>query len=87
MNCIWLNVWTYLTSFYFQRLLVTSAFVTGGCLALATAAAWLGRGQWAGLALAGAVAADNVGLQPAPYALLADMFHYQVKLKIYINKI
>ncbi|CAH2057528.1 unnamed protein product, partial [Iphiclides podalirius] len=33
----------------------------------------------AGVALAAAVAADSAGLQPAPYALLADMFHYEYR--------
>ncbi|XP_028169967.1 uncharacterized protein LOC114359688 [Ostrinia furnacalis] len=62
-----------------RRLLITSAFATGGCLAAGAGAAWAGRGGWAGAALAGAVAADNAGLQPAPYAMLADMFHYQFR--------
>ncbi|XP_038218588.1 facilitated trehalose transporter Tret1-like [Zerene cesonia] len=35
--------------------------------------------QGAALAIAVAVAIDAVGLQPAPYALLADMFHYQYR--------
>lgn len=60
-----------------QPLLVWSAAAAGGALALAAALAGRSaRGAAAALALA--VAADSAGLQPAPYALLADMFHYQV---------
>ncbi|XP_045455946.1 solute carrier family 2, facilitated glucose transporter member 6-like [Melitaea cinxia] len=61
-----------------RPLLVWSAGAAGGALALAAALAGRSaRGAAAALALA--VAADSAGLQPAPYALLADMFHYQFR--------
>ncbi|CAH0402964.1 unnamed protein product [Chilo suppressalis] len=63
-----------------RRLLVWAAVVTALCLASGGAAvlAARGAGAGAGVALAAAVGADSAGLQTAPYALLADMFHYQV---------
>ncbi|CAG4939866.1 unnamed protein product [Colias eurytheme] len=71
-----------------RLLIVWCAWGVGG--ALATAAVLLGVGgvegaggaggvQGAALAIAVAVAIDAAGLQPAPYALLADMFHYQYR--------
>ncbi|KAH9643269.1 hypothetical protein HF086_005931 [Spodoptera exigua] len=37
------------------------------------------RGRGGGAALAGAVFADSAGLQPAPYAMLADAFEYEFR--------
>lgn len=65
-------------------MIVWSGLTTGLGLALGAALlplsplAALGGVAPAGLALAAAVAADSAGLQPAPYALLADMFNYKV---------
>lgn len=56
------------------------ALATGLCLLGAAGVVWSGYGgAWAGALLAGAVFADSAGLQPAPYAMLADMFTYQVR--------
>lgn len=62
---------------YLQPLLIWCAVLTGTSLALA---AWLVGVSTGGtaIAIAAAIAADSAGLQPAPYAILADMFHYQV---------
>ncbi|CAK1591375.1 unnamed protein product [Parnassius mnemosyne] len=67
-----------------RPLIVWSALCTGAFLAAgAVLVAWprlrVGGARAAGLALAAAVAADSAGLQPAPYALLADMFHYEFR--------
>ncbi|XP_072948394.1 uncharacterized protein [Epargyreus clarus] len=66
-----------------RPLIVWCAAGTGA--ALAAAAALVGAGGAAGgaggaaVALAVAVAVDSAGLQPAPYSLLADMFHYEYR--------
>lgn len=61
-------------------MIVWCGVLTGLCLWGGAGAVWGGAGGlWAGAALAGAVFADSAGLQPAPYAMLADMFHYQVR--------
>lgn len=44
----------------------------------AAAVQWAAGGLWVALALGAAVFADSAGLQPAPYAVLADMFDYEV---------
>ncbi|XP_013182766.1 PREDICTED: probable metabolite transport protein CsbC isoform X1 [Papilio xuthus] len=68
-----------------RPMIVWSGVTTGLGLALGAALlplrplAVLGGVAPAGLALAAAVAADSVGLQPAPYALLADMFNYKYR--------
>ncbi|CAG4952010.1 unnamed protein product [Parnassius apollo] len=67
-----------------RPLIVWSALCTGLCLAAGAALVArprlrVGGVRAAGLALAAAVAADSAGLQPAPYALLADMFHYEFR--------
>ncbi|KAJ8710940.1 hypothetical protein PYW08_009455 [Mythimna loreyi] len=63
-----------------KRLIVWCGVATGLCLLGGAGAVWgaLG-GAWAGALLAGAVFADSAGLQPAPYAMLADMFTYQYR--------
>ncbi|KAJ0171575.1 hypothetical protein K1T71_013125 [Dendrolimus kikuchii] len=63
-----------------RPLLVVCSVSTGICLTTAAIAVWLGAASgWAAALLAGAVAFDSAGMQPAPYALLADMFHYQYR--------
>ncbi|KPJ20249.1 Sugar transporter ERD6-like 16 [Papilio machaon] len=68
-----------------RPMIVWSGVTTGLGLALGAALlplrplAVLGGVAPAGLALAVAVAADSAGLQPAPYALLADMFNYKYR--------
>lgn len=58
---------------------MSTSFLTGGLLGVGAALVrWGGGGVGAAAALGGAVAADSLGMQPAPYALLADMFTYQV---------
>ncbi|XP_045762979.1 high-affinity hexose transporter HXT6-like [Maniola jurtina] len=61
-----------------RPLLIWCAVLTGVFLALA---AWLVGISTSGtaVAIAFAIAADSAGLQPAPYAVLADMFHYQYR--------
>ncbi|XP_050356284.1 solute carrier family 2, facilitated glucose transporter member 8-like [Nymphalis io] len=61
-----------------RPLLVVCAVLTGAALALAAALTGITSGGTT-VAIAIAVAADSAGLQPAPYALLADMFHYQYR--------
>ncbi|CAH2097990.1 unnamed protein product [Euphydryas editha] len=61
-----------------RPLLVTCAALAGGALALAAALAGASARVTAA-AVTVAVAADAAGLQPAPYALLADMFHYRYR--------
>ncbi|XP_064075063.1 solute carrier family 2, facilitated glucose transporter member 8-like [Vanessa tameamea] len=61
-----------------RPLLVVCAVLTGAALALAAALTGV-TAVGATAAIAVAVAADSAGLQPAPYALLADMFHYQYR--------
>ncbi|CAK1543327.1 unnamed protein product [Leptosia nina] len=62
-----------------RPLIVWCAWLAGGALAAAAAALWWQQPEGAALAIALAVAADAAGLQPAPYALLADMFHYEYR--------
>ncbi|XP_046973634.1 solute carrier family 2, facilitated glucose transporter member 8-like, partial [Vanessa cardui] len=61
-----------------RPLLVMCAVLTGAALALAAALTGV-TAVGATVAIAIAVAADSAGLQPAPYAVLADMFHYQYR--------
>ncbi|XP_047539997.1 solute carrier family 2, facilitated glucose transporter member 8-like [Vanessa atalanta] len=61
-----------------RPLLVVCAVLTGAALALAAVLTGV-TAVGATAAIAVAVAADSAGLQPAPYALLADMFHYQYR--------
>ncbi|PZC79341.1 hypothetical protein B5X24_HaOG216490 [Helicoverpa armigera] len=61
-----------------KRLMVWCGLITGVCLCGGAGAVRAG-GAGAGVALAAAVFADSAGLQPAPYAMLADMFHYQYR--------
>lgn len=61
-----------------QPLLVWGAVATGASLGAGAGAVWAGSRRGALAALAAAVFADSAGLQPAPYALLAEMFTYQV---------
>lgn len=77
-----------------QPLLVSCAALTGAALAVAAwgasgGAAGAGESVGAGVvvpaAISVAVAADAAGLQPAPYALLADMFHYQVNILLLLS--
>lgn len=59
--------------------MIWGGLVTGASLALAAGAVRLAAGApWAAAALGAAVFADSAGLQPAPYAMLADMFDYEV---------
>ncbi|XP_075985628.1 uncharacterized protein LOC142982829 [Anticarsia gemmatalis] len=63
-----------------KRLMVWCGLCTGACLALgAGAVAGGARALWPAAALALAVFADSAGLQPAPYAMLADMFDYEYR--------
>ncbi|KAJ2940965.1 hypothetical protein O0L34_g10227 [Tuta absoluta] len=63
-----------------RPLIVWTAVICAGCLVTGTTLAWVGgSATWLAVALAGAVAADSLGMQPAPYALLADMFHYRYR--------
>ncbi|CAD0249709.1 unnamed protein product [Spodoptera exigua] len=60
--------------------MVWCGVATGACLCGGAAAVWGGAGgAVAGGALAGAVFADSAGLQPAPYAMLADAFEYEFR--------
>ncbi|XP_063897629.1 probable metabolite transport protein CsbC [Helicoverpa armigera] len=61
-----------------KRLMVWCGLITGVCLCGGAGAVRAG-GAGAGVVLAAAVFADSAGLQPAPYAMLADMFHYQYR--------
>ncbi|XP_026318267.1 uncharacterized protein LOC113229012 [Hyposmocoma kahamanoa] len=64
-----------------RPLIIMTGLATAACLGAGAGAIWLGTGVradlWTTLALAGAVGFDSAGLQPAPYAVLADMFHYE----------
>ncbi|KAM3956831.1 LOW QUALITY PROTEIN: putative metabolite transport protein CsbC [Aphomia sociella] len=65
-----------------RPLIVCAAYLAAALLAAGGAAVrWGARdgGALAGAALAAAVGVDSAGLEPAPYALLADMFHYQYR--------
>ncbi|XP_049880352.1 probable metabolite transport protein CsbC, partial [Pectinophora gossypiella] len=63
-----------------KPLIVWTALICGGCLAVGAGLAWSGAGAATLAGLLGvAVAADSLGMQPAPYALLADMFHYRYR--------
>ncbi|KAI5639222.1 sugar transporter domain-containing protein [Phthorimaea operculella] len=63
-----------------RPLIVWTAVICAGCLVTGTTLAWVGgSATWLAVALAGAVAADSLGMQPAPYALLADMFDYRYR--------
>lgn len=68
-----------------QPLIILTGMATAACLGVGAGALWLGSGAradlWTTLALAGAVGFDSAGLQPAPYAVLADMFHYEVRIE------
>lgn len=60
--------------------MVWCGVATSACLCGGAGALWGGAtGWWAGGALAGAVFADSAGLQPAPYAMLADAFEYEFR--------
>ncbi|XP_050667814.1 probable metabolite transport protein CsbC [Leptidea sinapis] len=69
-----------------RPLIVWGAWGVGAALACSTVLLAEGGGEratrlagGAALAIVVAVAIDAVGLQPAPYALLGDMFHYQYR--------
>nr|XP_053618265.1 probable metabolite transport protein CsbC [Plodia interpunctella] len=63
-----------------RPLIVYTAWLTGLSLAAAALCVRLEARQLSAAVLLGAaVAFDSGGLQPAPYALLADMFHYQFR--------
>ncbi|CAH2251916.1 jg13817 [Pararge aegeria aegeria] len=61
-----------------RPLLIWCGLLTGISMSIA---AWLVGVSTSGtaIAIAVAIAADSAGLQPAPYAVLADMFHYQYR--------
>ncbi|XP_060807362.1 facilitated trehalose transporter Tret1 [Amyelois transitella] len=61
-----------------RPLIVYTAWLAAASLLAAAACARACPRAAAGALLA-AVAADSAGLQPAPYALLADLFHYQFR--------
>ncbi|CAB3244810.1 unnamed protein product [Arctia plantaginis] len=63
-----------------KLLMIWGGMVTGVSLALAAVAVQVAAGgPWAAAALGSAVFADSAGLQPAPYAMLADMFDYEYR--------
>ncbi|KAL4717595.1 hypothetical protein ACJJTC_000744 [Scirpophaga incertulas] len=62
-----------------RLLLLCGGTMTAVCLVVASVATALGAPRAAALALAGAVAADSGALEPAPYALLHDLFPYKYR--------
>ncbi|CAB3249350.1 unnamed protein product [Arctia plantaginis] len=63
-----------------KRLISWCGLVTGmSMLCGAAAVQWAAGGLWMAIALGTAVFADSAGLQPAPYAVLADMFDYEYR--------